>query len=195
MIHAVIFDCFGVLVHGSLDHLRSLAPPERLAELNDLSHNSDYGYVSEKEYLQGVGDLLGCSAQEVYDIIHAQYVRNEEMIALVRSLRGQYKTALLSNVGRGVIAGLFTQEELESLFDVVVLSSEVGMVKPHPDIYELVAQRLGVVSSECIMIDDIPANTAGAEAAGMQGKVCVTPLECAAELREQLLESGYARTT
>jgi HAD superfamily hydrolase (TIGR01509 family) len=93
-----------------------------------------------------------------------------------------------------VIDGLFTPEELESLFDVVVLSSEVGMVKPHPEIYELVAERLGVASGECIMIDDLPTNTAGAEAAGMQSKVCVTPLECATELRGQLLESEYART-
>jgi epoxide hydrolase-like predicted phosphatase len=194
VIHAVIFDCFGVLVHGSLNHLRSLAPPEHLDALNDLSHSSDYGYVSEAEYLQGVGELLGKTSQEIFDIIHAQYIRNEEMIALVRSLRGHYKTALLSNVGRGVIAGLFTPEELESLFDVVILSSEVGMVKPHPDIYELAAERLGVAPSECIMIDDLPANTAGAEATGMQSKVCMNPVECAADLRVQLLESEHART-
>lgn len=195
MIHAVIFDCFGVLVHGSLNHLRSLAPPEHLDELNNLSHNSDYGYVTQEEYLEGVGKLLGRSSQEIFDIIHAQYVRNDEMINLVRSLRGPYKTALLSNVGRGVISQLFPQNELEELFDVVVLSSEVGMVKPNADIYELVAQRLGVVAEECLMIDDLEANIAGAQAVGMSGHVCVDPTQCALDIRAELLEKDYARTT
>lgn len=194
MIHAVIFDCFGVLVHGSLNHLRSLAPPEHLDELNNLSHNSDYGYVSQEEYLQGVGELLGRTPQEIFDIIHAQYVRNEEMITLVRALHGQYKTALLSNVGRGVISQLFPHDELEELFDVVVLSSEVGMVKPNADIYEFAAQKLGVTPEECLMIDDLEANIAGAKAVGMSGHICNEPTQCAHDIRAELLEKDYART-
>jgi HAD superfamily hydrolase (TIGR01509 family) len=192
MIKGVIFDCFGVLVHGSLDHLRSLAPPARLHELNDLSHNSDYGYVSQADYLQGVGDLLGRSASEVAAIIHAQYVRNESMIALAQSLRGEYKVALLSNVGRGVIRQLFTPAELDVLFDAVILSSEVGMVKPHADAYELAAHQLDLTPNECLMIDDLPANIAGAEATGMQGVLCSDITQCIVDVRA-LLEEAYAR--
>jgi HAD superfamily hydrolase (TIGR01509 family) len=192
MIHAIIFDCFGVLVHGSLNHLRSLTPPEHMDELNDLSHNSDYGYVTQADYLQGVGDLLGRSAAEIADIINAQYVRNEQVVELARSLRGEYKVAMLSNVGRGVINGLFSAEELDELFDVVILSSEVGMVKPHRDIYELAARSLDLTPEECLMIDDLPANIAGAEAAGMTGVICADAAGCVTSVRA-LLKEQYAR--
>jgi len=192
MIHAVIFDCFGVLVHGSLNHLRSLTPPEHITELNDLSHNSDYGYVTQADYLQGVGDLLGRSAAEIADIINAQYMRNDRVIELARSLRGEYKVALLSNVGRGVIDRLFSPEELDTLFDAVILSSEVGMVKPNADIYELAARQLDLAPDECLMIDDLPVNVAGAEAAGMSGLICVDSTQCVTDVGS-LLREQYAR--
>lgn len=194
MIHAIIFDCFGVLIHGSLNHLRSLTPPEHLDELNNLSHNSDYGFVTQAEYLQGVGDLLGRSASEIADIINAQYVPNEQVIELARSLHGKYKVALLSNVGRGVIDQLFSPDELNNLFDIVILSSEVGMVKPSADIYELAAHRLGVMPDECLMVDDLPANVAGAQAVGMKGVICSSPSQCITDVRA-LVEETYARTT
>lgn len=195
MIHAIIFDCFGVLVHGSLDHLRSLVPLEHLARLNDLSHSSDYGYVTKAEYLQGVGELLGRSATDIANIIHAQYVRNERMVELASSLRGEYKVGMLSNVGRGVIDQLFSPSELDTLFDVVILSSEVGMVKPNADIYELAARELNLTPEECLMIDDLPANVAGAKAVGMQGVVCASSAQCAADIRTILLEKNHARVT
>lgn len=188
MIHGIVFDCFDVLVHGSLAYLRSLASPERLAQFNELSHNSDYGYVTQADYLQGTGELLGRSAQEIEAIIRAQHVRNEQMIALVRSLHADYKIALLSNVGRGIITQIFSPSELEELFDAVILSSEVGMIKPNADAYELAAQRLGLQPEECIMIDDLPENIAGAQMAGMSGLVCVDSAQCEADLRKMLEE-------
>lgn len=194
MIRGIIFDCFGVLVHGSLEYLRDITPPEHRRELNDLSHSSDYGYLSSEEYLTRVGMLLGRSAAEIESITRARRVRDERMIRLVRSLHPQYKVGLLSNVGRGVIHGTFTSDELHELFDMVLLSSEVGMVKPHADIYELAAIRLGLSCEECLMIDDIPINVEGAKAVGMQGIVCVDSDQLEMDLRE-LLEKDHARIT
>lgn len=171
MIRGIIFDCFGVLYHGSLGHLRELVSAERQQELMDLSHSSDYGYISHEDYFQRVGELAGLSADEVQKIIAAEHVRNEPLVAFVRSLRSQYKVALLSNVGRGVIERLFTPNELEELFDIVVLSSEVGMVKPYADIYELTAKKLNLTPDECLMIDDLLINIEGAQATGMRGIV------------------------
>ena len=186
MIRGIIFDCFGVLCHGSLQYLRSITPPEHLQELGDLSHSSDYGYVSHTEYSQRVGALLGRSAQEIDEITGAQCIRDERAIELVRSLRGDYKTALLSNIGRGRIDMLFTPEELKGLFDAVVLSNEVGMVKPNATIYELAASRLGLPADECIMIDDIAINVMAAEAAGMHGLQCKSAEQCEVDLRNML---------
>jgi HAD superfamily hydrolase (TIGR01509 family) len=191
VIRGIIFDCFGVLCHGSLDYLRSIVPPEHLQELNDLSHSSDYGYLSEKEYVDKVGILLDRPGSEVRDIIQAQCIRNEDVIALATRLHGEYKIALLSNVGRGRINTLFTPDELTELFDTVILSSEVGMVKPDADIYHLAAAKLGLEPSECIMIDDILRNVDGAKAIGMHGLVCASARQCEADLMS-LLEAGRA---
>jgi epoxide hydrolase-like predicted phosphatase len=193
-VRGIIFDCFGVLCHGSLDYLRSIAPREHLQELNDLSHASDYGYISSTEYAQKISEIIGRPADEIMKLTRAQRVRSDAMIQLVRSLRPRYKVAMLSNIGRGVINELFTPQELNELFDTVVLSSEVGIVKPNPQVYELVADRLGVLPEECVMIDDLPINVSGAQDVGMSGLVCTSAEQCKTDL-QILLEKTSARTT
>jgi len=191
VIRGIIFDCFGVLAHGSLDYLRSIVPVEHLEELNAFSIRSDRGLVSYDDYLQQVGLLLSKTPHEVDDILHQQRFRNEEMIELVRSLHSHYKTALLSNIGRGVIRELFSDEELHGLFDTVTLSSEVAMIKPNPEVYEYTAAKLDLQPNECVMIDDIPANVIGAKATGMQAIVFRSRSQMEAEL-QAIISEGRA---
>lgn len=127
-------------------------------------------------------------------LVHDNLARDEQMVALVRSLHSEYQTALLSNIGRGRIESLFAPGELDELFDTVLLSSEVGFTKPHADIYELTAQRLGLLPEECIMIDDLEMNVTGAIVAGMHGLLYVTREQCQADL-QRIVEDTHARTT
>jgi putative hydrolase of the HAD superfamily len=78
----------------------------------------------------------------------------------------------------------FTAEERTQLFDGVVLSSEVRLVKPDPRIYELMATQLGLLPDECVMIDDVEANVLGAKDAGMQGIVYQSNGQVARELEQ-----------
>jgi HAD superfamily hydrolase (TIGR01509 family) len=48
-----------------------------------------------------------------------------------------------------------------------VISGEVGMHKPQPQIFELGAERVGLLPSQCIFVDDLRENCEGAEAVGM----------------------------
>ena len=188
MIRGVVFDCFGVLAHGYLDYLRSIVPPEHLQELNDLSHASDRGMITQKEYMYQAGGLLGVSPEEVEAIVRKQLLRIDEMTELIRSLRPQYKVAMLSNIGPGVMDELFPESERPELFDAVILSSEAGVVKPNREAFELAAQRLSLSPKECVMIDDLPVNVEGAQMAGMQGIICKSPAQCAEDLRKMLKE-------
>ena len=189
MIKGVIFDCYGVLVHGSLDYLRSLASNENRQEFNDLAHASDRGFISRTDYLNGISRLIGRPPQEIQAIINQQEVRNPETLEYVLSLRSRYKTAMLSNVGRGAIGRLFSDKELEGLFEVVLLSSEVGLTKPGVEIYQLTASHLGLKPEECVMIDDISVNVEGARAAGMNGIRFEDIQQCRQELEVLLGES------
>lgn len=192
MIRGIIFDCFGVLYQGSLEYLRSITPQERLNELEDLKQAADYGYISHHDYIDQVGALTGRPGREIDEVTRARHVRNESVIELAKTLRGSYKIALLSNMGRDILDGLFSPEEREQLFDAVVVSSDIGMVKPDAAVFEFTASKLGVSPGECIMIDDLPVNIEGADAVGMRGVLYSNTLDLKRSLVELLEGKGDA---
>ncbi|TDD51481.1 HAD-IA family hydrolase [Saccharopolyspora elongata] len=72
-------------------------------------------------------------------------------------------TALVSN------ANGLDDPGLAELFDTVVLSGAVGVAKPSLEIYRLTARRLGLEPRQCVFVDDLRRNVAGAIEAGMVG--------------------------
>lgn len=174
MIRGIIFDCFGVLYQGSTAHLRDYTAEEDLLELANLNLSSDYGYLSREEYIEQVGWITHKSPIEIEAIMRASHLRNQALVEYVRTLRPRYKVAMLSNVGRGLMEQLFTSQELEELFDAVVLSSEVGMVKPDPAIFSFTTDKMGLLPEDCLMIDDLEVNIEGAQQTGMRGVVFST---------------------
>jgi HAD superfamily hydrolase (TIGR01549 family) len=169
-IKALIFDCFGVLVlSGNQTLYRDF--PERTNELHDLTKGSDYGYISRDEFNQTLSDMTKLSIAEVQDNYWKKNSRNEPVFDWVREVKqaGEYKVGLLSNIGKGWLDDFISGDERIHLFDEEVLSGTVGMTKPDPRIFELMASRLGVEPEECIMIDDILENIDGASRIGMKG--------------------------
>jgi len=92
---------------------------------------------------------------------------NTMMLDLIRSLRrAGLRTALLSNSwGKND----YPRELFPGLFDVVVISAEVGMRKPEERIFRHTAALLGLEPHECAFIDDVEANVAAARAIGLVG--------------------------
>jgi putative hydrolase of the HAD superfamily len=81
------------------------------------------------------------------------------------------KTAMLSNCGPEVIDHIRAQRDVTRWFDTLVISWEVGVLKPHAEIYRVALDRLGVAPAETLFVDDRPENVAGARAVGMQAMV------------------------
>lgn len=86
-----------------------------------------------------------------------------DVVAAVRA--AGLRTALLTNADRDAEV----PDGWRPVFDVVVVSGEVGMRKPEPRIYRLTADRLGVPAERCVFVDDLAVNVRGAVAAGMTG--------------------------
>ncbi|MEO5948925.1 MAG: HAD-IA family hydrolase [Candidatus Saccharimonas sp.] len=168
MIRGIIFDCFGVLYGGSYDALKQLCEPSQLEDLHDFNRQADYGFITSHDYIVGVAKLLDKTEDEISAIFHAKHIRNQPLIDYLMTLKGKYKIALLSNVSNGLIDTLFTSDELETLFDTVVLSYQEHVVKPNPIIFELTATKMELATGECVMIDDLSENCEGAEIAGME---------------------------
>lgn len=72
------------------------------------------------------------------------------------------------------------------LFDVVVISAEVGMRKPEQRIFRHTAGLLGLTPQECVFIDDLEVNVVAAEAVGMTAVLHTEPDATVARLSEIL---------
>jgi len=170
-IKAVIFDCFGVLVFMPGKNALKQTYPDIATQIDNLSFQSDYGIMSRTDYYQAMADLVGLMVEDLKSKYYYMNVRNDQMINWIHDLRktGKYKIGMVSNIGRHWLDDFMVEAEQSRLFDEVILSGEVGMVKPDRLIFEMMADKLSVDVSECIMIDDMLMNVEGASRAGMQG--------------------------
>ena len=172
MIKAIIFDCFGVLyVHHGPDYIKNnvVNYPEIKNKLAYLSDQTDIGNISQAEYEIEVSKLTGLPIEQIHAHVKRGYSLNQNLLNYIQdTLRSNYKIGLLSNISRGSMDNFFTQPQQANLFDAVVLSNEVKMIKPDPEIYKYICHKLGVDPDEAIMIDDIYDNCIGAEKIGMK---------------------------
>ncbi len=171
MIKAGILDCFGVLYVPKDDYFYQSVmnnPKVHHDEIRDLVKQNEYGYIDDQTLFEGISQLTSIPLEEITTRLTSGFARNQELIDVVQSLRPQYKLAMLSNLGRDSSIKFFTAEERAELFDVVVLSGEVGMVKPEPRIFEYACKQLGIEPQEALFIDDNESNCEGARAVGMQ---------------------------
>ena len=107
------------------------------------------------------------------------FVHAPDMAGLVlRAHRAGLRTALLSNSW----GNEYPRTGWEEMFDVVVISGEVGMRKPDPDIFEHTVTELGLSAPECVFVDDLPSNVTAAAALGIVGVHHRSYAETAAEL-------------
>jgi putative hydrolase of the HAD superfamily len=79
-----------------------------------------------------------------------------------------YRMALVSNIASYRVNWL-TEFEIEQHFDALVLSCEMGTLKPAKEMYLSAAEKLGVQPDECVFVDDVPPYVAAAKALGMAG--------------------------
>jgi HAD superfamily hydrolase (TIGR01509 family) len=171
MIKAIIFDCFGVLLTDALqvicDELRA-RNPAAADQIRDLVRLSNRGVIDPEISSRQVADILGTTYDAYRQQIQEGEVKNTRLLAYVGDLHQAYKTALLSNIGKGSLLRRFSEGELAQLFDAVVASGEVGYAKPESEIYEITAERLGVRLEECVFTDDREEYCEGARGVGMQ---------------------------
>ncbi len=77
-------------------------------------------------------------------------------------------TGFLSNSGPEMMARVRADRALDSWFDVVIVSCEVGLAKPDPRIYELCLARLGVSAVQALFVDDREDNVEAAARLGLR---------------------------
>lgn len=188
---AGIFDFSGVMTTSPLDgvheyeeslglergRLLSLIIGDSESDGDDPWHRLERGEIPGAEFWR---DLKERAASELgvdvdFNDMARTFLRGyrtrPRMIELVRSLRGRIKTGLLTNNVKEFGGFWRSMVPVEEIFDEIIDSSEVGLRKPDPRVYELALDRLGAKPQEAFFVDDFEANVAAAEDLGITGIV------------------------
>ncbi|MBY0527287.1 MAG: HAD family phosphatase [Gemmataceae bacterium] len=197
-IRTIVFD-FGNVI-GFFDHRRAtrvLAQhtvlPEQLmyAHVYDPQLEDDYesGRVSSEEFLRRIrkAGQFSCTEEHIGAAYCDIFWHNEEVCELVPRLRPRYRLLLGSNTTE-LHSRRFREQFAEVLahFDHLVLSHDVGARKPRREFFEYCQQRAHCEPGECLFIDDLPVNVAGARACGWQGII----YQPGGQLRDELASLG-----
>ncbi len=170
MIQAIVFDCFGVLTTDTwLVFVDSLPAGVDVAAVREIHRAYTAGLISKAESAAHIQKLTGRTFAEAEDVQKPQLIKNAPLLAYIRELKGRgYKIGLLSNIGSSWIRDSFLTAEEQALFDDMIFSFEVGLVKPDPRVFRLACKRLDVEPPQTVLIDDIDRYCAAARTEGMQ---------------------------
>lgn len=186
-IRNIIFDLGGVILNLSVE-----SSLKQLAAITGLPIGKIVeGYAAREEFLQYERGEISDSEfrvalQNIYSFKESDVVIDhcwnamlldipEERIELLRSLKGRYRTFLLSNTNSihvtcfsAYLQRVHGIDSMESLFEKVYYSHQMKMRKPDPAIYQYVLKENGLVAAETLFLDDNAKNIEGARAVGIE---------------------------
>lgn len=169
----IYFDINGCLVrffHRAFTQLaQETGAPADIIESTFWHYNDEVcrGEMSVEEFDKIFAQRIGAS---VVDWLH-YYLEAidpiEEMAELLKWASENYYIGLLSNIMPGFIDAMLAREILPSLpYSAIIDSSEVGTIKPEPEIYKIAQERAKVQPNEILLVDDSRANLMAAEKMG-----------------------------
>ncbi len=196
-IRAIFFDLGGVVVRTEYQ-----APREHLAErLNttyedlvrivfesESSRRASIGELTTEAHWEAVTRRLGrpvSEANAIREEFFAGDILDLGLLDFIRSLRPQRKTGVISNAWPDLRQYLI-DKKVDDAFDTLVISAEVGLMKPEPRIYRIALEELGVAADEAAFVDDTRVNVDAAVALGMQGILFREPRRALDDLKELL---------
>lgn len=179
-IKAVFFDLGGVIVRTEFQ-----APRQQLADRlgidyddlsklifdSDTSIRASIGELSSEEHWVSVIQRLKRPAEErqsIRDEFFAGDIVDRTLVEYIRSLRPRYKTGLISNAWSD-LRDFIVREKFDDAFDKMIISAEVGAMKPEPKIYRIALEQFGVKPEEAVFVDDFYVNIEGCEKVGIKG--------------------------
>ena len=203
-LRAVVFDMGGVLTTdpfaGMVDYARELGIPDD-AIADEVRSGARFKAVETG------GSTMRDFLKWLCGSIEEQFGVRVEIRRLAASLESGQEvrpemTALLGELhAQGLRLGLLTNNVREARswwesgvlpldrFEVVLDSSELGVRKPDPRVYEIALERLGLDAAEVAFVDDLQANVDGALQVGLRGLLFQDPSQCRSELSAAINET------
>ena len=196
-IKAVFFDLGGVIVRTEFQVPRQQLADRLGMDYEDLSKivfdsdsglRASMGEIAADEHWASVLQRLKRPAAEL-SLIRQEFfagdIVDRTLVEYIRSLRSKYKTGLISNAWSD-LRDFVVREKFDDAFDKMIISAEVGAVKPEPKIFQIALEHFGVKPKEAVFVDDFYINIEGCEKVGIKG-IHFKDLESTMKQLKQLL--------
>lgn len=185
----LVFDFGGVIVQTQTQAPRhewdrslglALGTVESIVHGSESWRQAQIGRITHEQHWAAVTRQLGLDAAQAAqletDYFSADAVAQDVVELIERQRARGQRIALLSN-DSSWLRDKLNRLDLTHLFDPIVISAEIGHMKPDAAAYRSLVDRLGVTPERTVFIDDMPANVEGAKAVGMNA-VRYTPALC-----------------
>lgn len=184
VIETFIFDFGGVIIKTpNLDWLLrwreslGLKPDQEITKIlsnpmeSELIREIFLGMKSEEELWHLFADRLNLKPQTVQRIrrhVLSKYRINKPIIRIMKEIKSEYKTAILSNASEQTRKLIESKFHLHEIVDDIIISAEEGLIKPDPRIYQLAMDRLDASPETTMFLDDLEENVHAAKEFGMK---------------------------
>jgi len=178
-IKAIIFDYGGVLLDWNPHNLyrrffqgQPEAMDQFLTEINFAEWNAQQD--KGRPFAEAV-EALSAEFPHHAQLINAYYEYWEESISgpisetieILKQLKGKsFPLYGLSNWSGETFSRARHKYEFFGIFDDMVISGDVGHIKPEPEIFHIMLEKIGRPAHECLLIDDSMVNIQQAQKIG-----------------------------
>ncbi|MDD5162723.1 MAG: HAD-IA family hydrolase [Candidatus ainarchaeum sp.] len=162
MIKAVLFDAGGVYLKGSFAvftkkafrvlGISKIVSAEKGVTVDGMFNS---GKITIQEFFRRIFNVQISIEQEkqLVKLWTNNWKLDPKMAGLVKKLKKNYRLGMISNSDPVNFPNHLKKGWLKP-FEVLVLSHELGILKPEKEIYEIAIQKLGLKPEECLFIDD-----------------------------------------
>lgn len=201
MIATIIFDIGNVLADFTWrEHYESFGFDEKMIErLADATVRSplwneyDKGVMTYEELFQGFVDNdpeIEPQLREVFSDVSTMVVRNDYAIPWIHALQDKgYRCLYLSNFSERAHRECAAALDFIPHMDGGILSYQEKIIKPMPEIYQLLIDRYGLTPEECVFLDDTKRNLDAAEKFGIHTILFQNQAQAIEELKKLGVEA------
>ena len=183
----VVFDLGGVVLNWDVDAIVRMITDDPVAQQRikeDVLLHPDWleldrGTCTEEEAIERFAQRIDKSVEAMTDMMRTADLSmtvKEGTMALMEELTAQgYPLYCLSNMPVERWAYLLDTYDFWDMFEGIVISGYLKMVKPEPEIYHHLIDTYDLVPESCLFLDDAFHNVTGARAVGLQSILFTTP--------------------
>jgi len=160
-------DFFGVFVDDLT--IRYLTENNAMAFKDNISSPADLGEIDFIGVCKSIGNLLNKDFNEVRKALTRDLNFDINIANQYRSLKKDYLIVLISNAPKGMVEEIIKFYRIDDIFDSLIISSEVKLIKPYKEIYELAISKYNKNHETMFMVDDNYKNLKVLPGLGIKG--------------------------